>query len=98
MALPKIPCALAENDRNSYTVMSSKPPVTSGKYPILPCASLRSFLIEYPFRIASPVSGFNTPASIFIIVDLPAPLAPRIPINSPSDAENEQSINALLLG
>ena len=46
---------------------------------------------------SSPVSGFNTPASIFIIVDLPAPLAPRIPINSPPDAENEQSINALLL-
>ena len=98
MVFPKIPCALAENDKNSYTVMSSKPPVTSGKYPILPCASLLSFKIECPFRKASPVSGFNTPASIFIKVDLPAPLAPRMPINSPLDAEKEQSIKAFLLG
>jgi hypothetical protein len=47
--------------------------------------------------MASPLSGFITPASSFIKVDLPAPFAPRMPINSPPVAEKEQSINALLL-
>jgi hypothetical protein len=47
--------------------------------------------------MASPLSGFITPASSFIKVDLPAPFAPRMPIISPPAAEKEQSINALLL-
>ncbi len=46
-------------------------------------------MIENPPTVASPEVGSRIPQSIFIVVDLPAPLAPRNPNISPLRTSNE---------
>src|SRR5262245_12171463 len=48
-----------------------------------------------PPTSAVPSEGFNKPHSIRIVVDLPAPLAPRKPNTSPSFTSNERRSTAV---
>ena len=47
-----------------------------------------------PAIVISPLSGFNIPQSIFMVVDLPAPLGPMYPTISPFFISKEISSTA----
>ena len=64
------------------------------------CSRLRRFtpsgsrLTSMPPTSAVPDVGFNSPHNILMVVDLPAPLAPRKPKISPCLTENDRSSTA----
>src|ERR1700689_5046937 len=60
-------------------------------------ASTGAFSISCPQTETCPVVGAMKPAIMRMVVDLPAPLAPRKPSTSPGATENVRSSTASLL-
>ena len=50
--------------------------------------------MSWPHTLTEPADGAMKPAIMRIVVDLPAPLAPRNPSTSPGFTENETSSTA----
>src|SRR4051812_5939216 len=79
----------ATNRRYSCTYMSKYKGLCSGRYPIFLLASLFCFVISSSPIFTTPASAGIKPVTIFMVVDLPAPLGPKKPMIWPLSASKE---------
>src|SRR5580698_4667978 len=86
----------ATKSRNSLTVISPYEGAPSGRYPMQDFASTGAFSMSCPQTETCPAVGEMKPAIIRMVVDLPAPLAPKKPSTSPGATENVRSSTASL--
>ena len=69
--------------RKAPTVISPYTGAPSGKYPRAALAASGSSMTSWPQMLAVPAVGVMNPASMRMVVVLPAPLGPRKPSTSP---------------